>query len=358
MTIDTLENFNPNGVGAANGNIFGLPHTYENAQIVIIPVPWEVTVSYLAGTARGAQAVLDYSPQIDLFDFDVANAWKIGIYMLPVPKKWLKQNDKLRKQAAAYIRHLEEKSDSDLPAPLKKTLQHINQTCEELKMWVREQAAAIVADGKIPCVLGGDHSTPLGLMEAITDKHKNFGILQVDAHADLRDAYEGFTYSHASIMFNALKLKQVKKLVSVGVRDICEAEVLLAEHSKKRVVPFYDFVLRRERLRGEKNWQQQCNDIVKELPDEVYVSFDIDGLSPEHCPNTGTPVAGGLSLEEAVMLLNEIVAQNKKIIACDLCEVSVGNHKKVAPEQEFNANVGARVLYKMCNLMAKSQGKA
>lgn len=244
---DKIKNFDVNGVGSTDGNLFGLPFDYNHAEIVIIPVPWEVTVSNDAGTAAGPQAILDYSPQIDLYDFDIKDAWKLGVHMLPISNEWHSWSEQLRPKAKKYILQLEERTDTDQQIPIE-----IDQQSKILKNAIKEQASQILNNGKIPAVLGGDHSTPLGLIEALTEKHADFGILQIDAHADLRDAYEGFTFSHASIMFNAIKFSQISKLVSVGVRDICEFEIELTEKSNGRIIPYYDAYLKETLLKNQK----------------------------------------------------------------------------------------------------------
>jgi agmatinase len=203
---------------------------------------------------------------------------------------------------------------------------------------------------KIVGLVGGDHSTPLGFMEALAERYSDFGILQFDAHCDLREAYEGFEYSHASIMYNALKIPQVKKLVQVGIRDWCEAENEIINNSKGRVKTFFDYVMKRKMYEGE-SWRGICSEIISHLPRHIYISFDIDGLDPKLCPNTGTPVPGGLEFEQAVYLISQVAASGKKIIGFDLNEVAPG-------DSEWNGNVGARLLYKMCNLTAVSNGIA
>ena len=347
-----IKKFDPNGIGIFNNNLFGLPFSYEDAQLVILPVPWEVTVSYLSGTAYGPQAILDYSPQIDLYDFDIPDAWKIGLYMLPINKTILEKNNALRPKACDYIDFLEaKKGNLDLDKNMQFTLKELNTACLNTKNWVKEKSLEYLNDGKLVGILGGDHSSPLGFLETLSKKHEDFGILQLDAHADLRMAYEGFTYSHASIMHNALRLTQISRLVSVGVRDICESEIHRAANSSGRIVPFYDHTIQQGLLSGEKTWKQYCEIIVAQLPPKVYISFDIDGLMPEYCTHTGTPVPSGLSFNQAMLLLKELQVQQKTIIGFDLSEVSVGAYPPSSPIQEYNANVGSRVLYKLSNLM-------
>lgn len=340
-------NFNPNDIGQADNNIFGLPFTPENANLVIIPVPWEVTVSYNAGTANGPQAIYDASYQVDLYDPIVDDAWKLGIAMLPVKKKIKAASNKLRKKAEKYISLYAKGKTAQNNEQMAKILQEVNTACGDLNNWVKENALALMANKKTVALLGGDHSTPLGLMQAIAQKHKSFGILQIDAHADLRDAYEGFEFSHASIMFNALKIKQVSKLVQVGIRDYCEDEKQLID-SDKRIKTFFDSDIKAQQYEG-KTWAKICDAIVASLPNKIYLSIDIDGLDPKLCPNTGTPVPGGFELEQVVYLVKKVIEAKKQIVAFDINEV--------APDKtEWDANVGARLLYKISNMCLLSNG--
>jgi agmatinase len=345
-----IKNFDPNSVASGEGNIFGLPFTTDEAEIVLIPVPWDVTVSYKDGASKGPKAIYDASAQVDLFDPLVKDSWKIGVAMEEISKEIAKKNSALRKKASQYIGNLE-KGISEDAAQMKKIRNEVNAGCEELRSWVMASAKKQLSKNKLVGLVGGDHSTPLGFMEALAEKYPDgFGILQFDAHCDLRKAYEGFEYSHASIMYNALKIPQVKKLVQVGIRDWCEEENNLINASKGRVKTFFDFQLK-EQLYRSRSWVSICSDIVQELPKHVYISFDIDGLDPKLCPDTGTPVPGGLEFGEAVFLMEMIARSGKKIIGFDLNEVAPG-------KDEWNGNVGARMLYKMCNIAAVSNGLA
>lgn len=342
--------FDPNGIGANNGNLFGLPFDTNAAELVIIPVPWEVTVSYNAGTARAPEAVLQASPQLDLYDPDYHNAWQQGIAMLPIDQNLLIKNDQLRKQASDYIAFLENGGDITQHIAMQQIRDQINQACEELKQNIKKQATNLIKQNKKVALLGGDHSTPLGLMEAIGEQYGNFGILQIDAHADLRPAYEGFTYSHASIMYNALKLPNVTHLISVGVRDACDAEIELIKKTPKKGYAYYDWKIKQKvNITQQYTWAEYCQQIIKKLPQQVYISFDIDGLDPKLCPNTGTPVPGGLQFAEASYLIKTLVKSGKKIVGFDLCEVGISDHN------DWNANVGARILYKLCGAILQNK---
>mgnify|MGYP000547622496 FL=1 len=339
---EKIKNFDPNGVGLKNGHFIGLPFEEQDAQIVLLPVPWDVTVSYGAGTATGPGNILEASPQLDLYDPDVPEAWKMGLFMRLPDETWLHRSQELRPGAARYIEQLEE----GLPVD-EATLTHINQACTELKAWVKAETTALLEQGKAVGIVGGEHSVPLGFLEALSERHPGFGVLQIDAHMDLRAAYEGFTYSHASIFYNALRLEGLAQLTQVGIRDYCEAEARLADQDNRCTV-FFNHDLNRSAFEGI-TWADLCREMVDTLPEKVYISFDIDGLLPELCPHTGTPVPGGLTFDQAIYLLQAVVESGRTIIGFDLCETAGHPH-------EWDANVGARVLYKLANLMGKSQG--
>ena len=343
---EKIKAYNPDGVGAVNGRLFGLPFDYEESDIILLPVPWEATVSYGAGTARGPQAILEASPQLDLYDTFYPNGWQRGFFMQEISKDWIEKSQSTRKKADTIIQFQEGGGSLKDNHSLQKVLDDVNTASTELNTLVQSEASKILHDNKLCGIVGGDHSTPLGLLQALADRHESFGVLQIDAHADLRDSYEGFEFSHASIMFNALKIPQLSKLVQVGIRDISPGEAGMIENSEGRIKCFYDNDIK-SRLYNGHTWLSICEGIIHELPEKVYISFDIDGLDPKLCPGTGTPVPGGLQFEEATYLLQLLADSGKKIIGFDLCEVAPGN-------TEWNGNVGARVLYKLCLAAAKN----
>jgi len=342
-----IASFNPNGVGL-KGTLFGLPFTDETAEVIVIPVPWDVTASYGTGTSEGPMSILNASSQLDYAQVDIPDAWKLGVAMKEIPEAWSSLSKSLRPKAAAYIDWLEAGSAVQQRKEMLANLAEINSQCRQLMTYVAQESLYWVNQSKMTVLLGGDHSTILGHIKACTEKHGALGILQIDAHADLRKDYEGFEFSHASIMKNVLTNKEVSKLVQVGVRDFCPEEEELI-NSSNRIVTFFHQKIKEAAFSG-KSWSDQCNEIVDELPDQVYISFDIDGLDPIYCPNTGTPVPGGFDLDEVMFLFKEIVKSGRKIIGMDLCEVAPG-------PDEYDANVGARALYRMITLMAVSQGK-
>ncbi|BAY07601.1 agmatinase SpeB [Calothrix sp. NIES-2098] len=346
MTNPLLD-YNPSGVGEINGNLLGLPFDYESANLIVFAVPWEVTVSYGAGTANGPQQILDASTQLDLFDFDNPDGWKQGIFMMEIPQDILEKSEYYRALAAKIIDRLAQgKALTDAP-DLTPVLTEINRASQQVNQWLFENCQKAMNDGKRVAVIGGDHSSPLGYFQALAAKYPNYGILHIDAHADLRDAYEGFEFSHASIMFNAMKIPQISKLVQVGLRDICHEEVQMIDESHGRIIAYYDPAIKQKLYAGT-TWVDLCQEIIAGLPEFVHISFDVDGLDPKLCPSTGTPVPGGLELEQAYCLFRELVKSGRKIIGFDVCEVG---------DAEWDGNVGARIVYKLANLMDLSQQK-
>lgn len=348
-----ITNFDTNSIGLADNNIFGLPTNEDNAKLVLLPIPWEVTVSYRNGTARGPEKIKESSYQIDLCDIDAMNYWSQGYYMPELNKEIIKKNDFLRHCAELIISNLSEGGATSDNPQLSKKLEQINAGCKELNEWVFNSATELYAKGKLVALVGGDHSTPLGLMKAVGKQFGEFGILQIDAHADLRIAYEGFDYSHASIMYNVLQeVPEMTKLVQVGIRDFCDQEYELIQ-SDKRITTFFDKDIKERQFEGD-TWKSICDDIIAQLPQQVYISFDIDGLDPKLCSNTGTPVQGGFEAEQIHYLFKKLVDSGRRIVAFDLNEVSCGEES----QDSIDANVGARILYRMCNMFMKSEVNA
>jgi agmatinase len=340
-----LSTFDPNSASNPENNIFGLPFTEDEARLVILPIPWEVTVSYGAGTARAADRIFKASMQVDLFDAETPNVWKQGIYMREVDKKLLMKSDYLRKEAELFIDYIARGGVVESNSFMCKSLKDINEGGLYLNNWVYEQTKALLNKNKLVAILGGDHSSPLGYYKAIAEKFGDFGILQIDAHFDLRKSYEGFNYSHASVMYNALtEIPQLTKLIPVGVRDYGGDEWDYVANSNYRVIAYFDKEIRERQFEGD-TWKHIAEEIVSKLPQNVYISFDIDGLDRKYCPNTGTPVHGGLETEETFYLFRKIIQSGRNLIGFDLNEVGGTG------ETEWDANVGARVLYKLCNYL-------
>jgi agmatinase len=339
-----LSQFDPNGISVPNNNIFGLPFTEEDAQLVIIPVPWEVTVSFKGGTARAPEHILRASLQVDLFDSEYKNSWKKGIFMNAVDKKLLLKNDYLRKENELYLNFIKTGEKIETNKFMCKTLKEVNEGCNMMNEWVYEKSKDLLKKGKKVGLLGGDHSTAFGFLKALSEEYDSFGILQIDAHCDLRKSYEGLTYSHGSVMYNALSAcPNISKLMQLGIRDYCESEWNYICNSDYKVITYFERELKDRIYEGE-TWRQIADEIVAQLPNNIYISYDVDGLDPKLCPHTGTPVPGGFDMEQVNYIFKKITTTGKKIIGFDLSETGVSS-------DGWDENVGARLLFKLSNLV-------
>ena len=336
--------FDPNATGTNNSGIFALPFSEEDAKLVFISVPWEVTTSYGHGCSLGPKGILQASKQLDLSDALYGEFYKSGIFQKPTDETWLNRS-KLLKEKALYLRdkieNEEEFEAEDLAAQ-----EEINKASIDLNDWVYEQTNNLLSLEKFPAVIGGDHSSPFGIIKALKEKYSDLSILHIDAHHDLRISYQGYKHSHASIMYNVMEELNPTALVQLGIRDFCPQEEMMAKDHEK-IHCFYDSQVSVKLSKGEK-WDQILTEAFKPLSKHVYISFDIDGLTPDLCPNTGTPVPGGLSFQQAEAMLYKLSKSDKKIVGFDLCEVS--------PESEFDlegwdTNVGARILFKLAGAL-------
>ena len=317
----------------------------EEASLVLIPVPWEATVSYGEGTALAPDAMRLSSHQLDVETYHYIKPYTAGIAMLETDKSLLKLSNKARKKALKVIEALENGKKS------KKALNFVNEASDTLNNAVYEKSIEQLNNGKFVGVVGGDHSSPLGLLKALNDtQNERFGILHVDAHHDLRKAYEGFTYSHASIFYNAMnECDKISNLVQFGIRDYSNEEAqTLIDYGYKGAC-LYDTDMQQQLAWGV-SLENVFSPYIEKLPRNVYLSIDIDGLEPLNCPNTGTPVPGGLRYGELEHLIFMVVRSGRNIIGFDLCEVGDS-------ENGWDANVGSRILYQLCGALLASQGK-
>ncbi|TVQ78843.1 MAG: agmatinase [Flavobacteriales bacterium] len=333
---DKIRDFDVNAL-ATNPTLYGLPFTEEESEVIVIPVPWQVTVSYGDGTMDGPQAVLKASAQVDIFDRTNPDFWQKGIFMINEPEHLRNLSLELRALAEKHIAALE---NEETPNPEWKLA--VDKGCMQMNQWVESTVSHYISLGKKVILLGGDHSTPLGMFRAMKKHHSSYGILQIDAHADLRNAFEGFTYSHASITYNALQENLASSFTLLGIRDFCRDEFLLGENDE-RINIFYDRDVQFGLLSG-KTWKSICDEVISTLPEKVYITFDIDGLDPRFCPNTGTPVAGGYTPDQILFLVGSILKSGRSIIGFDINEVGVS-------DDEWDANVAARLLFQLSSLI-------
>lgn len=255
----------------------------------IVPVPFEATVSYGGGTANGPAAILEASDQLELWDGQSIPAEE-GIYTHPAVRC--------------------------VPNP-------------EITLTAIESATDIAAGCGIPMLLGGEHTVTLGALRALKKRHGTFGIIQFDAHADLRDSYEGTQYSHACVIRRAVDDLHLP-VFQLGVRALCEAEV---NYRATNNIPHIDaHQLYREGI------PEQF--LPEDFPEHIYITFDVDGLDPSVISATGTPVPGGISWWDAMTLLERSIA-GRTVIGADIVELAPapGDHASTFSAAQLTYNI-------------------
>lgn len=297
--------FNPDVAHQYNGNFAALPHIGDEAGIVYLPVPWDATTSGMKGTANGPENILRHSLEIDLFDHRTPEAWCLGHQFLQIEESTSLLNMETRDIVQAY-----RKGHGDL-------LQ-IDQACERIHQEIYEKIDQWQADRRLIVLVGGEHSISYGSIRSHLERFPKMHVLQLDAHMDLRKAYEGIKFSHASIFYNVLNYLPLTGLYQLGVRDLCREEWALAERDDR-----VHFILAEDiysqKARGI-SFHNQLGQFLNSISDEIYLSIDIDVLEPHYCPNTGTPVPGGLSFWDILQVVDAIHKLGKKIVGLDLVE--------------------------------------
>ena len=346
-----MEPFDPDAAAQPGSGIFGLPHGPEDASVHVLGVPFDATTSYRRGAAHGPEAVAAASVQVDLFDRLFGRPWEEGIWYRADDGAIAGWNERARALADPVIAAGGADPDSHEHAHLLAELAELGGRVNDL---TEEFTAGCLAEERLPVLLGGDHSVPFGGIRAAARAHPGMGVLHFDAHADLRVAFEGFEWSHASIFHNVLEqVPGVASLVQVGVRDLGHAEALRCE-TDPRVHTLFDDQWA-EVLAHGRDRREAIRMHLDHLPSDVWVSFDVDGLSPDLCPNTGTPVPGGLDWHAAMQWLEELVLRGHRIVGIDLCEVAPG--PAADPEGAgWDAVVGARLLYRLIGAAMSSRG--
>ena len=341
--------FDPDAAAEPGSGIFGLPHGPKEARVHVIAAPFDATTSYRKGAARGPAAILQASRQVELFDPVFGKPHEQGICMLEADPRIAKLNEEAGAKAERIIAV---GGEIGADAALARALARVNEIGAEVNGIVHAATKAVLDAKKLPAIVGGDHSAPFGAIQASSERFPGLGILHFDAHADLREAFEGFTWSHASIMNNvATRLEKVSVIVQVGIRDLGEREHAMILGSKGRIRTLFDLEWARAKIDGT-ILRELVKKRLEALPERVYVSFDVDGLDPVLCPNTGTPVPGGLSWHDAMLWLEELSLSGRKVVGLDLSEVSPG---ETDPETDsWDAIVGARLLYRLIGAALRS----
>ena len=264
---------------------------FENAQVLIFPVAYEGTVSYGAGTGAGAMAIVEASRNMELYEEETdAEVYKIGIHTLEKFKA--------------------------------------RETPEAMSNALYEETKNLLKAEKFICMIGGEHSVSAPIIRAHAEKFHNISILQIDAHADLRDEYDGTPHSHASIMARAVKDLRIPA-VQVGIRSLSSDEARSLSDLPTKIFWAKDIV-------GRTDW---IDSAINSLTENVYLTIDIDGLDPSLVPTTGTPEPGGLGWYEVLTLIRKL-AEKRRVVGMDLVEFAKTNNSD-AP-----AFLCAKLVYK------------
>ncbi len=272
---------------------------YEDAKVVILPVAYEGTVTYGKGTSKGPRAIIEASKQVELYDKEIGrNIHDVGIY----------------------------------------TLNEVDVKENSMKMvdMVYSSVKKELENNKFVVMLGGEHSITTGAIKAFKEKFTDLSVLQIDAHSDLRNEYEGSKYNHACVMRRVFDMKV--PFVQVGIRSFCDEEAELIK--KNNLKPFYA-----DEICDNDKW---ISEVISKLSDNVYTTFDLDALDPSIMPSTGTPEPGGLGWYKVIKFLKK-VAKTKNIVGFDIVEL--------APIKglSFPDFVAAKLTYKLIGYSLSKQ---
>jgi len=278
------------------GNIPKEYSSYENSRVVILPVPYEHTTSYLKGTARGPEAILKASYQIELFDEKLKQEiFRIGIHTLP--------------------------------------FMNINSHSEKLLKQIEDEVITHLSTNKLIVILGGEHTITIGALRGVKKFFPNIGIVQLDAHADLRVSYQGNPYSHACVMRRVLNYAPV---FQIGIRSLSKEEFLLIHEGK--VFTLFAHEISPENLES----------FLTKIPEDIYLTIDMDSFDPAVVPGVGNPEPGGLNWEMADQIL-ELISARSRIRAFDIVEL-----RPIAGEVRSEVTA-ARLLYRLLGYISRNQ---
>ncbi len=337
VMITIMTNFNL--TGRTNTNIFGLDSSFDFSEVILIPANWDATSSNKKGSSNSPSKILKASPQCDLFNPDFIGFPNNGIHLLPENQSMITLNRETSKSADLVIKELETKGTLEENNLAKEALVDVNKASEIFNQHIYDQSEMCIKENKLIGLIGGDHSCSHGLINALIDYIDSFSILQIDAHMDLRKKYQGFDYSHASIMYNMLENQDIKRLIQLGVREYCEEEYTTMKESKGRIKTYFDQDIKDNLFKG-KTWDSICKKIINNCGEKIYLSIDMDGLTPIYSQHTGTPVIGGISTDHIYYLINQIVKAKKVIIGFDIVETN-GDH------ESFDIIAATQLLYKI-----------
>jgi len=269
---------------------------FKNAKYVLLPVPYDGTSTFMKGADKGPQAIIDASDSIELYDIKTGlESYKSGIYT--------------------------DTADYSFGSP------------EIMVAEVKNRVNFFLQQNKIVGLLGGEHSISIGAIQAFAENFPNLSVLQIDAHADLREDYNGSRFNHACVMRRA---QEVAKVVQMGIRNVCIEE-------KPNIIP--ENIFYAHQICGKPGWKKK---VIDQLTENVYLTIDLDGFDPSIVPATGTPLPGGLLWYETLEFL-EFLFKSKKVVGFDVVELCPQKENKISDV------LAAVLVYKLISFMEKNQ---
>jgi agmatinase len=342
------KSFDPNGAIPDNGNYFGIPILPEEGALVLISAPWDLNNRGRNRSSYAPDAIIEASRSVDFYEPMAPDTWRKGIATAPIDYTLQDLSHHLRSDAERMVKVF----DGNIRTPFdnlgyERSVRRINDGYATLNNNIYNQSKQWLQKGKIVGLVGGDQSTAYGHIKAVGEHYGDLGILHIDSSCNLKRCYQGFEFSNKSLMYNVLRdVPQVKRLVSLGVRAFSPQEWTMAE-SDSRIKLFTGQDIWSRHFEGVL-WSTIVNEIIAELPENVYVSLDINGLTVECSPHRGMVVAGGIRFPEVVYLLGKIVDSGRKIVGFDLSEVVPDMDDKT------DATIAARLLYNLCSMALKN----
>ena len=340
--------FDPNGAIPDNGNYFGIPLEPEEAALVLISAPWDLSLKVRNGSSFAPDAIIEASRSVDFFEPMAPDSWRKGIATVPIDYTIQDMSHRLRSDAERIVKVHEKQGGTTFDNLVyERSLRRVNEGFQALNDNIYKQSQTWLSEGKIVGLVGGDQSTAYGHIRAVAEHHGSLGVLHIDSSCNLKSCHQGFEFSHASVMHNILRdVPQVERLVGVGVRAFSPEEWQRAE-GDPRVKLFTGQSIWSRHFEGVL-WSTICNEIVESLPQNVYVSLDVNGLTVECSPHNGMVVAGGVRFPEVIYLLGKIVDSGRKIVGFDLSEVVPDMDDKT------DAAIASRLLYNICSMALKN----
>lgn len=339
--------FDPNTITPDNGNYFGISLEPEKSALVLISAPWDATSSLYSGCSYAPDAIIEMSRFVDFYEPMAPNSWRKGIATVPIDYSIQDLSHRLRSDAERVTKLHDEFGLSVIDNLMyERRLKRVNEGSVDVNFILYKQVKQWLEQNKIVGLVGGDQSVSYSIIKAMGYRYEHLGIIQIDTRCDMHEAYQGFEFSHASTMFNVMRdVPNIDQLAVVGVQEFSPIEWERAA-SDKRIRLFTAQDMWAQQFEG-KTWSAQVDDIISTMPQNVYITLDINALQCDCSPGTGRINGGGLTLFQAIYLMDRVITSGRSIVGFDITEV--------VPNMENKRDIlaVARLLFKMCSIALK-----